>query len=61
MARKTSNGSSYPSYTGDLTGLMTDEGKLQNNDQSNTFFGTWDENNQSSNAEYEEFLKNTSL
>jgi hypothetical protein len=40
---------------------MTDEGKLQNNDQSNTFFGTWDENNQSSNAEYEEFLKNTSL
>ena len=61
MARKTSKGSSYPSYTGDLTGLMTDEGKLQNNDQSNTFFGTWDEKNQSSNAEYEEFLKNTSL
>tara|TARA_R110000764_G_C10988410_1_gene381021 strand:+ start:479 stop:1414 length:936 start_codon:yes stop_codon:yes gene_type:complete len=61
MARKTSKESSYPSYTGDLTGLMTDEGKLQNNDQSNTFFGTWDESNQLSNAEYEEFLKNTSL
>jgi len=61
MARKTSKGSSYPHYTGDLTGLMTDEGKLQNNDQSETFFGTWDEKDQSSNAEYEEFLKNTSL